>query len=107
MRYFSNSTGTYWPFEIERLLKPSELESIVSLPHAGVSENVLPGSYIKDFPLRQKKFNRYQFLNVIYRIKLDRLLKKFRGEYVIEGKVKRLERVPKNAKAVTGVFPPI
>ncbi len=107
IRYFSNSTGTYWPFEIEKLLKPSELESIVKLQYTVANDNDLPGSYIKGFPLRQKKFNRYRFLNVIYRIKLDRLLKKLRGEYVIEGKVTRLERVPKNAKAVTGIFPPI
>lgn len=107
VRYFSNSTGTYWPFEIEKLLKPSELESIVSLKHIEVNKNVLPGSYIKDFPLRQKKFNYYWLLRVIDRIKADRLIRKFRGEYVIEGKVKRLKKVPKNAKAVTGIFPPI
>lgn len=107
VRYFSNSTGTYWPFEIEKLLKPSELESIVSLKHIEVNKNFSPGSYIKDFPLRQKKFNYYKFRRVIVRIKVDRLIRKFSGEYVIEGKVKRLERVPKNVKALTGIFPPI
>ena len=107
IRYFSDSTGTYWPFEIEKLLKPSELESIVSLKHIEVDQNYSPGSYIEDFPPRQKKFSYYQILRAIDRIKVDRLIRKSRGEYVIEGKVKRLEKVPKNIKAVTGIFPPI
>ena len=107
IRYFSDSTGTYWPFEIEKLLKPFELESIVSLKHIEVDKSYSPGSYIEDFLPRQKKFNYYWLRRVIDRIKVDRLIRKFCGEYVIEGKVKRLERVPKNVKAVTGIFPPI
>ena len=107
MRYFSNSTRTYWPFEIEKLLQPSELESIVNLKHIEVEKNQAPGSYIKDFPLRKKKFHYYRFLRVIYLLRLDWIIRKIRSEYVVRGKIELLKRVPKSAKSVTGIFPPI
>ena len=107
MRYFSNSTGTYWPLEIEKLLQPFELESIISLKQIEVNNNTAPGSYIEDFPLRKRKFHYYKFLRIIYSTRLDRLIRKIRGEYVIGGKIELLKRVPKSVKSVTGIFPPI
>ena len=107
IRHFSDSTGTYWPFEIEKLLKSSELESIVATRGLETNKFVAPGSYIENFPLRQVGFNSYKFLGLFYRFKIDRLAKKFRHEYVVEGKIGKLKKVPKNINTVTGTFPPI
>ena len=107
IRYFSDSTGTYWPFEIEKLLKSSELESIVATRGLETNKFVAPGSYIANLPLRQKKSNSHKFFWLIYRFKIDRLVKNFRREYVVEGKISRLKQVPKNINTVTGIFPPI
>lgn len=107
MRYFSNSTGTYWPLEIEKLLQPFELESIIDLKHIRENNEISPGSYIEDFPLRKRKINYYNLLRIIYRTRIDRLFRKIRGEYVIGGKIELLKRIPRSVKSVTGIFPPV
>jgi hypothetical protein len=107
MRYFPYSTGTYWPLGIGDLLRPEELEEIRATRGISYEEEIAAGEYIKDFPLRRKGMSYENLLQVVHRFNLDSLLRKFRGEYVIGAKIKRLRNVPKNAKSVSGNFPPI
>lgn len=107
IRYFSNSTGTYWPFELKKLLQSSELGSIVGPKHIEENINVASGSYIEEFHVSKRLFLNSIFLRLTHRLRLDKQIRKIRGEYVIEGKVELLKRVPKCAKSVTGIFPPI
>lgn len=107
MRYFPYSTGTYWPLGIGDLLNPEELEEIRATRGISYEGEVAAGEYIKDFPLRRKGISYENLLQVVHRFHLDPLLRGLRGEYVIGAKAKRLRKVPKSARSVSGNFPPI
>lgn len=107
MRYFPYSTGTFWPLGIEALLREGELEEIKLTRGISYQDQTVPGQFIPDFPLRRSGPSYENFLQLIHMLRLDALLRKLRGEYVIGGQVRRLRRVPRYARSVSGNFPPL
>jgi len=106
IKYYPYSTGTFWNFEIEKLLKDNEILE------AGVTRGVSPtdfvsGDFIADFPLRRNGFSYEKALQFIHKLRLDAPLRRMRGEIVIGGKRKNLEKVKFKTSAVSGNFVPI
>ena len=106
MKYYPYSTGTYWPIAIKELLEENEL--IEKGNTRGVETNGLKsGEYIADFPLRRKGLSYERFLQVIHRLHLNNALNRLRGEAVIGGKRKNLEKVRARTLVVSGNFVPL
>lgn len=108
LKYFPYSTGTYWPFAIDFLVKDEEVFSLAGETRGINSDADLEiGKIIRSHPLASKTFSYEKVLSIIRRLKLERLLQKFRGEHAIEGSLKNLERVTKKTKAISGGFVPL
>ena len=108
LKYFPYSTGTYWPFAIDFLVKDEEVFSLAGETRGINSDADLEiGKIIRSHPLASKTFSYEKVLSIISRLKLERLLQKFRGEHAIEGSLKNLERVTKKTKAISGGFVPL
>lgn len=106
--YFPHSTGTYWPFGIDFLLDDGELASSnVGIRGLDETENLEIGKIIKSHPLAARGFSYERVLSIIRRMKLERFLQKFRGEHALLASRNNLDKVKKNAKAVSGGFVPL
>ena len=106
--YFPHSTGTYWPFGIDCLLNDGELASSnVGIRGLKETENLEIGKIIKSHPLAARKFSYERVLSIMRRIKLERFLQKLRGEHALLASRNNLDKVTKNAKAVSGGFVPL
>jgi hypothetical protein len=106
--YFPHSTGTYWPFAIDFLLKPGELASSQELISGfQPSDNLEVGKIIRSHPLVTDGFNREKILSWIRRFGLERILQKLRGESALLASVKNLEKVKRRTKSISGGFVPI
>jgi hypothetical protein len=105
--YYPHSTGTYWPFAIDFLLKPSELGSSEEFIHGlDVKSDFEVGKIIRTHPLSKSGFSHEKLLSLIRRLKLERMLQKLRGESALLASMKNLERVTRHTKAVSGGFVP-
>lgn len=106
IKYYPYSTGTYWPFAIKELLEENEL--IEEGNTRGLETNGLKsGEFIADFPLRRKGLSYERFLQVIHKLHLNNTLNRLRGEVVIGGKRKNLEKVGFKTLVVSGNFVPL
>ncbi len=107
LHYFPHSTGTYWPFAIDFLLKPGELGSSEELISGlDVKTQFEVGKIIRSHPLSKKGFSREKLLSLIRRLRLERLLQKLRGESALLASLRNLESVNMRTKAVSGGFVP-
>lgn len=106
--YFPHSTGTYWPFGIDFLLNDSELASSnVKIKGLEETGNLEVGKIIESHPLAARGFSYERILSMIRRVKLERILQKFRGEHALLASRKNLDKVTKNSNAVSGGFVPL
>ncbi len=108
LHYFPHSTGTYWPFAIDFLLKPGELASAGELITGFTpTSNLEVGKIIRTHPLSKKGINHEKILSRLRKLKLERFLQKFRGESALLASLKNLEKVSSRTKAVSGGFVPL
>jgi len=106
MKYYPYSTGTYWPISIKELLEENELAEEVET--SGLeTDGLKSGEYIVDFRLKRKGLSRERFSQVVHRLHLNNLLNRLRGEIVIGGKSKNLEKVRDSTSVVSGNFVPL
>jgi hypothetical protein len=106
IKYYPYSTGTYWPFAIKELLEENELIEEGSTRGVEI-DGLKVGEYIANFPLRRKGISYERFLQVIHRLHLNNILNHLRGEVVIGGKRKNLEKVRARTSVVSGNFVPL
>jgi len=105
--YYPHSTGTYWPFAIEFLIKPNELGSSEELIKGlNADDNFEVGKIIRSHPLSIKRFSYEKFLSLIRKLKLERVLQKLRGESALMASANNLEKVSWRTRAVSGGFVP-
>lgn len=105
--YFPHSTGTYWPFAIDFLLRSGELGSSEELIQGlDVQNDFEVGKIIRSHPLSKSGFSYEKLLSLIRKLKLERFLQKLRGESALLASMKNLERVTARTKAVSGGFVP-
>jgi hypothetical protein len=106
IKYYPYSTGTYWSFAIKELLEENEL--IEEGNTRGLeTDGLKSGEYIADFPLRRKGVSYERFLQFIHTLHLNNILNYLRGEVVIGGKRKNLEKVRARTSVVSGNFVPL
>ena len=105
--YFPHSTGTYWPFAIDFLLRPGELGSSEELIQGlDVKKDFEVGKIIRSHPLSKSGFSHEKLLSLIRKLKLERFLQKLRGESALLASRKNLDGVTTRTKAVSGGFVP-
>jgi|LauGreSuBDMM15SN_2_FD.fasta_scaffold49691_1 hypothetical protein len=107
LHYFPHSTGTYWPFAIDFLLKPGELASSEELINGfKPSSSLEVGKIIRAHPLAKSGINYEKVLSWVRKLRLERILQKLRGESALLASMKNLEKVSTRTKAVSGGFVP-
>jgi len=106
--YFPHSTGTYWPFAIDFLLKSGELASSQELITGFQPSNSLEvGKIIRTHPLTADGISREKVLSWVRKLRLERILQKMRGESALIASMKNLEKVNLRTRAVSGGFVPL
>lgn len=106
IKYYPYSTGTYWKFAIGDLLTEKEIET-EGVTKGINAEALESGEYIKNFPLRQKRISYARIHQAIHFLRLDSKLRKIRGEIVVAGKRKNLDKINKKTNSVSGNFVPL
>jgi hypothetical protein len=106
IKYYPYSTGTFWPFAIKELLEENEF--IEEGKTRGLeTEGLKSGEFIVDFPLRRNRLTYEKFIQIFHRFRMINFLNRLRGEVVIGGKRKNLEKVKARTKTVSGNFVPL
>ena len=103
--YYPYSTGTYWPFAINFLLKENEVLNL-NLGTKGL-ENTLgleTGKIIKAHPLFRKSFSYEKFLSFIRKVGLESKLQFLRRELAVKNSPSRLVKISKYYKTISGGF---
>lgn len=107
LHYFPHSTGTYWPFAIDFLLKPGELKSSEELISGfKPNSNLEVGKIIRSHPLARNGINREKILSLVRKLRLERILQNLRGESALLASMKNLDKVSRRTNAVSGGFVP-
>ena len=103
--YYPYSTGTYWPFAINFLLNESEILNL-NLQTKGLENTgeLKTGKIIKEHPLFRKGFSYEKFLSLIRRLKLESKLLFLRRELAVKSSPKRLMKITKYFKTISGGF---
>lgn len=106
--YFPTSTGTYWPFAIRDLLQQGEynkekfeMAGVLAGKNGWEIGKPIPGSVVFRPGLSYENF-----LEVLRASKIERPLRRLRGEYVIGADFDRLDRIPRRVRSITGGYPP-
>jgi hypothetical protein len=107
IKYYPTSTGTFWEFAIGNLLNPDEISEEGLIRGVSTSEILKSGEYITEFHTKRKGFSYATILNIIHKLQVDSLLRRFRGEIVVGGKRRKLDNVKGKTKTVTGNFVPL
>ena len=108
LKYYPFSTGTYWPFEINFLLKHNEILSISGKTHGVTSTDGLEiGKIIQTHPLAKKNMSYERILLGLRKLRLDKHLQNLRGEHPIAASRERLQKVTKRVMTVSGGYPMI
>lgn len=107
VRHYDFGTGGYYPSAIKGLLNESEID-YRPIATRGFNVDISPdvGSIIHNHPAMNRGFNYESLLEVLRRLKIDAHLRRLRGEWVINGSLDRLDRVPRSVRIITGGFPP-
>lgn len=108
IRYFPHSTGTYWPFAIGFMLKEEEVSSSeAEIRGLKTTTSLEVGKIIRDHPLETKFLSYERFLKWIRKLRLEYVLRRAIGEIALEARPKRLKRVSRKVRRVSGGFVPI
>ena len=108
IKYFPFSTGTYWPFQIDFLVDDVEIYDLnCGTKGLGELSYVEYGKVITDHPLSRKGPNYEKTLVLLRKLKIESTLQMFRGQRIIGGNEKALDKVNKMTKTISGGFPPI
>ena len=107
--YYPFGTGTYWPLEIGALLKKEELGEITRLSrgHNNVPSGLPVGEIIENHPINAKTFNIEKLYSLIRNLKLDRIALALRQEIPIYSSMKRLKKVSRFTRIISGGFLPV
>ena len=107
--YYPESTGTYWPFEIEFLLKPEELCSVTGVIKGYINtESHEKGKIIRDHPLQLDSFSYEHLLVLMRKLRLEFPLRYLlQRELAVEANPKRLKLFNSWTRSISGGFPPI
>jgi hypothetical protein len=105
--HFPYSTGAYYPFAIESLLRESEVLSLVeNTKFFDEPDEPIAGMVIKNHPVQKKGVSYENILKLLRYMKLDILLSLLRKEWKINYKLTRIDIVPSWIKYLGGGFPP-
>jgi hypothetical protein len=108
IKYYPHSTGTYWPFAIDFLLKKDEILSTDAEIHGlKATGSFEVGKIIRDHPLEQRFFSYERLLKWIRKLRLEFILRRLRGEIALEARPKRLERMSEDVQSISGGFVPM
>ena len=109
IQYFPTSTGTFWPFQIGFLLLETEIldveATIRGLPTE--TKSLKYGKVIDNHPLSRRGLNYEKILVLLRRLNLEVPLQKARGQFPIESSNKKLLKVSKFARSISGGYPPM
>jgi hypothetical protein len=108
IKYFPYSTGTYWPFQINFLVENVEISDL-NCGTKGLDElsNVEYGKVISGHPLSRKGPNYEKTLVFLRKLRIESTLQMVRGQRIIGGDEKVLDKVNRLTKTISGGFPPI
>jgi len=103
--YYPYSTGTYWPFAINFLLNENEMLNL-NLETKGLenTDGLQTGKIIKEHPLFRRGFSYEKFLSLLRRLKLESKLLFLRRELAVKSSPKRLIKISKYYKTISGGF---
>jgi hypothetical protein len=103
--YYPYSTGTYWPFAINFLLKEQEMLDI-NLKTKGLTntDGLETGKVITTHPLFHSGFSYEKFLSLIRNMKLESKLQLLRRELAVKNSASRLININKYFKTISGGF---
>jgi len=108
IKYFPHSTGTYWPFAINFLLREGELvDDKASIKGFEPDLDLPVGKIIRDHPLETKIFSYERLLKWIRALGLEFILKRLRGEIALEALPDRLRMVSDRIVKVSGGYVPM
>ena len=108
VRHFPYSTGSYYPVAINFLLAKDEILHLQGKTKGLRNyENIEIGKVIKDHPLLSRHFTYEKLLNLIRKVKLEKILLRLRNEWSVQATKKRLDRTPKRISTVSGGYYPI
>jgi hypothetical protein len=107
--YFPYGTGTYWPFEIKKLLSDSEIgdTSKLSRGHEPATDQPQQGKIVQNHPINSQHISLEKVYTYIRRFKVDEVLLRIRGEIPINTTLRNLNDVKNWTKSVSGGFFPI
>lgn len=105
--YFPHSTGTFWEFGLEELIHENECVEIRSSPGIESDNEITHGSHIPNFPTRRGGFSYLKAFQLLNRFGLIKCLRLLRREVAVGGSRKRLDRVTKRTRVVSGNFVPV
>jgi hypothetical protein len=105
--HYPYSTGAYYPSALTPLLTSDE----ESLELGTIKGFVPPGSpvigkVILDHPLQSKFITYEKILIFIRRLRLEKYLKLYKKEWMIDWSLSRLQHVPTWVKSISGGYPP-
>lgn len=106
IKHYPYSTGTFRPFAIKELLERGELLE-EEKDHVAKTKNLKIGSRIPDLPLRRRDQLKIKIARVLHRLNLFNIFKRLRGEVVIGGVRKNLDKVNACTLIVSGNFVPL
>ena len=108
IKYYPHSTGTYWPFAVNFLLREGELvDDKASIKGFEPDLDLPVGKIIRDHPLETKIFSYERLLKWIRALGLEFILKRLRGEIALEALPDRLRMVSDRIVKVSGGYVPM
>jgi hypothetical protein len=107
--YYPFGTGSFWPFEIEKILFPEEVgnTSKITKGHDQKGEIAKAGKIVETHPINSKYLNVEKLYSFIRKLKLDRYLLALRGELPINASQARLKKVKRSTRIISGGYLPV
>lgn len=103
--YYPYSTGTYWPFAIEKLLSPSEILNLnVGTRGLELNKEAEVGKILIEHPLIKKKFSYERLLSLLRKMHLEPTLQFMRRELAVMGIAKRIIDINGYFQTISGGF---
>lgn len=107
--YFPFGTGTYWPFEIQEMLKTEEIGNLnkLSRGHKIGMDLTSPGKIVVNHPINSKLITLDKVYSLLRKVGIDKFLLALRNEVSISFNYKQLHKVNFATKSVSGGFIPL
>jgi len=107
VKHFPYSTGGYYPLAISSLLEQDEVAATPGHTRGlEISNNLEVGKIIEEHPLLKKGLTYEKLLQLVRLMRLEIFIKRFRGEYSLNYSRKRLDRVPRRVRSISGGYFP-